>query len=187
MSRRNLAGALVLVVVGLALTGCMPHMTIEQMKEKMPKRPADQLNAFVGQWKSEGEANFAMLDKPVKFTGTEQSEWGGDRWYLVGRGTMTMEHFGETQEMEIWTYDVHDKKFRTAWVDSMGMMETGESTYSEKDKTWYMSAASHGPWGKAYMKGTVRFTDPNTMEWSIEEWEGLMKTMTMKCTSKRVK
>ena len=39
------------------LTACMKHMTIEQMKEKMPKRPAelDALNAFVGNWDFKGQ------------------------------------------------------------------------------------------------------------------------------------
>lgn len=189
MSHRTLGATLALACLGLGLTGCMPHMTVAQMKEQMPKRPAelDRLNDFVGNWKADGEAKFAMLDEPLKVTGTSQIEWAGDRWYIVGRATMTMEHFGDTQALETWTYDMHDKKFRSTWVDSMGMTGTGESTRADKDGTWHMTATSYGPWGKSTMTGSMRFTDPNTMEWSWVECQGLMKIMEMKGTSKRVK
>jgi hypothetical protein len=109
--------------VSLGLTGCMPHMTVAEMKAQMPKRPGelDRLNAFVGKWQMEGEANFAMLDEPVKITGTSESKWEGDKWYVVGRGVMKMADFPETQGMETWTYDIHAKKYRSTFVDSMGM------------------------------------------------------------------
>ncbi len=189
MSRKSAVGALVLAGLGLGLTGCMPHMTIEKMKEQMPKRPAelDRLNAFVGKWQFTGECHLAVLDQPIKSTGTAQYEWAGDRWYLVGRGTSTMEQLGATQMLESWAYDAHDKKYRSTWVDSMGMMGIGESTYSEKDKTWRMTATSYGFMGKSSIKGTLRFPDPDTMEWTMAEHMGLMKTMEMKGTGKRVK
>jgi len=58
--------------VTLGVTGCMPKMTIEQMKQQMPQRPAelDRLDAFVGKWQGEGEAKFAFLDTPLRITGT---------------------------------------------------------------------------------------------------------------------
>jgi len=109
-------------VRGAGPAGCMPHMTVDEMKAQMPKRPAelDRLNAFVGKWKGEGEARFAMLDEPLKVTGTSEAKWEGDKWYLVGRGVMRMADFPETQGMETWCYDLHAKKYRSTFVDSMG-------------------------------------------------------------------
>lgn len=189
MSRKTIVVALVLACAGLGLTGCMPHMTIEQMKAEMPKRPAelDRLDAFVGKWQFDGQVKFAMLDEPLKTSGTAQTEWAGNRWYLVSRGTQKMGTFDETQTLDTWTYDVHDKKYRSTWVNSMGMLATGEGTYNEKDKTWHMTATSYGPWGKSCMKGTLRFPNADTMEWSMEESMGLMKDMEMTGTGKRVK
>jgi hypothetical protein len=167
----------------------MPRMTIEEMKAQMPKRPAelDRLNAFVGKWQSEGEATFAMLDEPLKITGTSECKWEGDKWYLVGRGVMTMADFPETEGMETWMYDVHAKKYRSTYVDSMGMMGMSETTYNEKTDIWTMTATSYGPWGKSVMKGTLHFTNPDTMEWSMTEHMGFTKIMEMKGTGTRVK
>ncbi len=189
MVRRNVVLAVLVGAAALVLSGCMPHMTLEQMKAEMPKRPAelDRLNAFVGKWQMEGEAQFAMLDEPVKITGTSESKWEGDKWYVVGRGVMRMADFPETQGLETWSYDIHAKKYRSTYVDSMGMMGMSEARYDEKTSTWKMTATSHGPWGKSQMKGTLRFLDPDTMDWSMTECMGLMKIMDMKGTGKRVK
>lgn len=189
MSRRSLATLILLGVAVAALSGCMPKMTIEQMKAKMPKRPAelDRLNAFVGKWQGEGTAEFAMLDRPLKTSGTSEMRWAGDKWYLISDGTFTMEEFGEFKGQEAWTYDAHDKKYRSTWVDSMGMIGMGESTYDEKSGVWKFKARSYGAWGQSTMSGTLKFPNPDTMEWEWTEYMGLMKTTYMTGTSKRVK
>ena len=50
-----------------------------------------------------------------------------------------------------------------------------------------MRATSYGPFGKTTAKGTVTFTDPDSMEWNWTEYAmgGLMKTMHFTGTSKR--
>ena len=189
MVRRLVTSAILLMGACTLLTGCMPTMTIDQMKASMPERPAelDRLETFLGEWTHEGEAKFAMLEEPIKTSGTSEAKWGGNRWYTVGHMTFNMEHFGESEGVECWTYDMHSKKYRSTWVDSMGMSGTGVGTFDEKTDTWHMTATSHGPWGKSTMKGQFRFTDPNTMEWTWSERQGLMKVMEMKGTSKRVR
>ncbi len=180
-----------MIVAGacFALGGCMPKMTVEQMKEQMPKRPAEleKLNAFVGTWQSEGKAQFAMLEQPLVVTGRSTAQWAGDSWYLVSNVTFNMEHFGESQGMEIWMYDAHSKKYRSSWVDTMGMIGLGEATCDEKSQTWKMQATSYGPWGKSTMYGTVRFPDADTMEWEWAGYMGFMKTTQMSGSAKRVK
>lgn len=52
MTTRNKLRTATLALACATLTGCMPKMTVEEMKAAMPQRPAelDHLNAFVGQW-----------------------------------------------------------------------------------------------------------------------------------------
>lgn len=187
MSRRNTWSWLVVTFVGMTTTGCMPKMTLEQMKAQMPKRPAalDQLDAFVGKWTFDGETKLAMLDEPLKMTGHAEYAWQGDRWYLVGHNMMKMADFDECKGIEIWTYDTNAKKFRSTWVDSMGMTGMGEATYNEQTRTWHWSGTSYGPWGHSRMKGTMCMKDDNTMTWYMTETQGLTKVMEMTGTAKR--
>ena len=62
MNRKALFCAIVLSVVGTMNLGCMPKMTIAEMKAQMPKRPAelDRLNRFVGKWTGEGTPGFLL-------------------------------------------------------------------------------------------------------------------------------
>ncbi len=173
----------------MILPGCMPKMTIEEMQEMMPKRPIelDKLNAFVGQWEFQGEADMAMLDEPIPSTGTGESKWDDSRWFLVGDSVFKMQGFDDMRAHDTWTYDSHSKKYRSTWVDSMGSTGTGTAKYNEKTNTWTMRATSHGSHGKMKMKGWVKIVDADTMEWCWTEYAmgGLMKTMEMRGTSKR--
>jgi hypothetical protein len=189
MIMRKALSATAVAVVCIGLTGCMPKMTIEQMKADMPVKPAElkMLDAFVGKWQGTGEADFSGLDQMLKTTGESEVTWEGDGWYLVERGTYHMEELGDTQGIGIWTYDTKAKKFRTVWVDTMGGAGHGTARHDKETGTWHMKMTNHTPWGKTTAKGTVKFTDPNTMEWTYKEYAmaGLMKTMEMTGTSKR--
>jgi len=180
------------VLVGgaaVVLAGCMPKMTIEEMKSMLPERPVelDKLNAFAGKWVFEGEAEMAGLDEPLKSSGHNEAHWDGDNWFLVSRGTFKMGDLGEMEGVETWTYDTHDKVYRSTWVDTFGSVGTGTSKYDDKTDTWKFRATSHGPFGKSKMKGKVQFVNADTMEWSMSEYSmcGLMKTMEMNGTSRR--
>ena len=50
MNRRNTTGVMAFTLMALPMIGCMPEMTIEQMREMTPERPAelDRLDAWVG-------------------------------------------------------------------------------------------------------------------------------------------
>ena len=167
--------------------GCMPKMTLEEMKEMMPKRPPelDKLNAFAGQWEHEGEAKMAVLDQPVRVTGTSKGEWEGDGWYLVSRSVFSMEGLMDMEGLEAWTFDTHSKKYRSTYVDTVGTVGTAESWHDEKTNTWHMRATSHGPNGNTRMCGTVEFVDDNTMEWTMVEYAGLTKMVEMSGVGRR--
>ena len=173
----------------MMLMGCMPKMTIEEMKTMMPQRPMelDKLNAFVGRWEFKGEADMAMLDEPIPSTGTGEIKWDDSKWFLVGDSVFKMEGFDDMRGHETWTYDTKSNRYRSTWTDSMGATGTGSSKYNEKTDTWTMKATSHGPHGKMKIKGWVKSIDADTMEWCWSEYAmgGLMKTMEMCGTSKR--
>lgn len=174
----------------ILLTGCMPKMTLEEMKAMTPQRPVelDKLNAFVGEWEFEGEMTFAFLDQPIETSGTNSVHWAGNNWFLISDGIFNMTGFdNDMHGHETWTYDTHAKKYRTTWTDSMGGTGLGEARYDEANNTWHMKARANTPHGKSTMKGHVKFLDPSTIEWSWNEYMmgGLMKVSSMTGTSRR--
>ncbi len=183
-----------LFVLGLAglvtlLAGCMPKMTIEKMKAEMPKRPAelDRLDAFVGNWESEGSVKFAFLDQSLKMTGRSQIVWGPDRWFLIEDDKGEMQELGPYQGHGMWNYDAKARKYRMAMTDTMGMLGIATARFDTKTNTWHMTSTNDTPFGKSTMKATIRFPNPDTQEWSISEYMGLMKIDDMQLTLHRVR
>ena len=189
MIHRTRTGVMLTAFVILGLTGCMPKMDIEAMKEARPKRPAelDKLNTFTGTWKSTSEMTMRGVDEVLKGTGTGTAAWEGDGWYLVERGKYDMGELGKMEGLGVWTWDPKSKKYRTAWFDTLGYIATGTDKYCEKSNSWRMKSKNRTPWGTTYGKGTATIVDDDTVEWSFEErsFLGLIKTMEMKGTSKR--
>ena len=189
MFRRTPVLSLFAAGSAMLLVGCMPKMTLEEMKAMMPQRPAelDRLNDFVGTWDMTGEATMAGLDEVLKTTGVGETKWAGNGWFLVSNAKFEMEGLNTMEAVETWSYDAHSKKYRSTWTDSMGSLGTGSSRYNEKTRTWTMRATSHGAHGKTTAKGTLKMVDKDTMEWTWSEYAmgGLFKVMEMKGTSKR--
>jgi len=190
MTRRVCANVFLTACASIVLTGCMPKMTIEELRQTTPQRPAelDLLNDFVGKWESTGELRFAGLDEVLKSSGTSETKWEGDGWYLVERSTFTMDELGEMQGMATWVYDSGAKVFRNTWVDSMGGLSVGTAEYDEETRTWYMKSTNYTPMGKSKARGKARFVDDDTMEWKYSEHAlgGLVKVMEMTGTAKKV-
>lgn len=189
MNARRTGLAVVALGFAALVTGCMPKMTIEDLKAMKPQRPAelDKLNVFTGKWQATGEAKLSGLDQVLKSSGTSQGQWEGDGWYLVNHNTVHMDELGDMSAIETWTYDVHSDKYRSTWVDSMGSVGTGVAWLDDDTNTWHVKATSHGPMGKSTMKGKARVVDDNTIEWEWAEYTffGLFKTMEMKGTSRK--
>lgn len=187
MIQRNMCYLVLSVAAIVVLTGCMPKLTIEEMKAMMPERPAalDKLDAFVGNWEMEGETRITGLEDALETTGSAETEWAGDGWYIVSRNSFTMGELGEMQGQETWTYDTHSKKYRSTWVDSTGSTGTGEARHDDKTNTWYFHGSTYGPFGKVSWKGQAKVIDEDTWEWTYAEYAGLMKTMEMTGTSRR--
>ena len=137
-----------------------------------PLRPSelDQLNAFVGRWEWEGRGTIADGDQPVGFTGTRESHWEGDGWYLVTHEVGNMEGVGMSRTLIVWWYDARAGKFRTSYVDSMGTSMSGTAEYDQRTATWECRAISRSRAGAASATGHVRFPNPDTMQWDWVEY-----------------
>ena len=98
-----------------------------------------------------------------------------------------MGELGTMTGMETWTYDTNKRVFRSNWVDSMGSIGMGESRRDAKTGIWHIKAFSYTPFGKSSARGTLKFVDDKSMEWTWTEYAmgGLMKTAEMKGTSKK--
>ena len=189
MTKRTRLFFVLVILATPALPGCMPKMTIEQMKAMMPERPAelDKLNRFVGEWESTGEAEFGGLDRVLKNTGTSHIVWGNDGWCLVEHAEFEMEEFGTMKAIGVWSYDPKSKKYRTSWFDTLGSIGQGTITCDESANTWTMKAKSRGAMGTTTGRGTIMFIDKDTMEWSFTEraFFGLFKVGEYTGTSRR--
>ncbi len=189
MPRSKLTYVPLLVLATAVLTGCIPKMTMEQMKEMRPQRPVelDRLNMFAGSWESSSEATMAMLDEVMTSTGSSEAAWECDGWCLVERATLELEGLGKMVMTSIWSWDAKSKKYRSMWAGNDGGTAVGTASYCEETKTWRIKAKGRSSWGKSKAKGTVTFIDDDTMEWTWTEWDslGLMKILDAKGTSKR--
>lgn len=187
MNLRRVCAIGVVAFAPVVLTGCMPKMSMEEMKAMRPERPAElsKLDRFVGTWQGTGEATMAGLEEPMKVSGTSELSWGLDGWSLVELSTYSMGELGEMKGHGFWSYDIPGKRFRTAWTDSMGGFGTGTLKYNAETDTWHIRAKSKSSFGTTTGKGTMKFVDDRTQEWTWKEYAffGLFKVMEMHGTS----
>ena len=190
MTKRRRCGAAMLVLSAIVMTGCMPKMTIEDMKAMKPERPAelDRLNFLEGTWEGTGEGQMAGLDQPLKMTARGTGKWECGGYAMVSRGTMTIEELGDMEYLEVWSYDAKAGKYRTFWVDGMGGSAVGTAKYDAKKDTWTSRATMRTPHGNMRGKGTMTMTGETSMDWTWKETAmmGLMKIGEYHGTTKKV-
>ena len=181
---------LAVMLFPVAMTiGCMPKMDIETIKQSMPQRPAelDQLESLVGRWDTTGEINIAVLEEPLKSTGSGESRWALDKRLIIEDAEFEMDELGKMKMLAIWGWDAKKKKYRTWWFDSMGEVSSGTATYHKPTRTWHMKSWGNKNGHTVLGKGTVKEIDDNTVEWTWNEYGlfGLVKFAEMKGVSKR--
>ena len=189
MTKRMGLCMIAMAVVGLSLTGCMPKMTLEDLKAWEPERPPelDKLNMLAGEWESTGEARIPGIEEVQKGTSKSSATWECDKYYLVERTEHGMEDLDKMKSIGVWTYDPKSKKYLLWWFESTGETGSGTATYCESTKTWKVKAKGRSPWGNSFTEGTMSMVKDDTMEWTFrvrygsifaEPWE-------FKGTSKR--
>ena len=191
MKRGVVAGKAALTCLTLAaLSGCMPKISVEKIREMKPVRAAelDRLNMFLGQWTTTGECESPVLEEKLSGTGVSTNQWECDNWVMAHRMEFEVSGLGESTEIQLWTWDMNAGKFRIWSHNSWGLTWTGSAKFDADAKTWRLKASGKNPMGHdVVMEGTIVMTDPNTMEWTWKEWSAckLMKMGEWKGTSKR--
>jgi len=173
------AAALVLAVVGLALSGgLLTHRLLaaqrspeasaadaaprEEAGAAKPAKPAELkvLDRLTDKWRYEWESKPTERDpKGSKGAGTSTNEWILDGWFQQRKGKSDD---GGHEMLEVWTYDGHTKTYR-AW----GFMAPGanpyEGTGTWDEKTNTLSYKGKGP-GDVTFVSTMRFIDKDNWE-----------------------
>ncbi len=189
MNTRYLATLLLTVGAGWTQIGCVPAMTIDQMKEMKIERPPelDLLGMFAGKWESTGRARMAGLEEDLMVTGTSEGTWHTDRWCLVNEDVFTLGKLGDMKALTVWRWDAKSRVFRSHWTYNDGSTGTGKATFNPLTKTWNYTTKGKGPWCSLKGKGTIKYLDENNVLWEWHEWDGtgLVKIMELKGSSRR--
>lgn len=178
------AGALV------CTTGCIPKMTVEEIRQFQPERPAelDRLDMFLGEWETNGTIEMAMLDEPITTSGRNRAEWTLDRHIVEDHADLDMGPFGRMQGKTLWTYDPAIGKYRMWWFDTLGETSEVVATFDERRDMWRMKARGQKYGRQTSGRGTIRRIDANTLEWTWDEASasGLIRFAKMRGISRRV-
>lgn len=189
MQRRCIGLTMLSAICLSGAVGCVPRLTIDDMKAMKIERPAeiDRLRLFAGKWTSTGTARLAGLEDELVISGTSHGKWHTDRWYLVNEDVFTLGELGDMKALTVWRWDERSRRYRSTWFYNDGSTGTGFARYDEKTKTWHLKTRGRGPWGRLKGKGTITYIDDNTVEWTWREWDGsgLVEIMSFQGVSKR--
>ena len=175
--------------ISLVPLGCIPKMTIEQIREFQPEKPQelDRLNMFLGDWETTGTIKLAMLDEPFATSGRNKAAWSLDGHVLEDVADLDMGPFGRVSGKTLWTWDPAMGKYRMWWFDTLGETSEVVATFNERTQTWRMKAAGQKYGRRTSGRGTIRRIDENTLEWTWNEASasGLITFARMRGTSRR--
>ena len=146
--RRNGSYVMLAIFATVLVAGCMPKMTVTQIKAIQPARPwqLDRLEMLLGRWTTTGEVTMSVLDSVLKTRGTNEASWSMDRRMLIDHAELEMGELGRLTGMSVWTWDPTRKKYRMWWFDSFGETSEANVTYNEATETWHMSGTGQ-EWG----------------------------------------
>ena len=168
------------------LNGCGPSGHDAEMAMKQPERPAelDRLEPWIGRWTGTGEMKM-IGGKVVRTTGNQEYTWDLDRRVMLAKETWNMEGLGPMRGVGIYGYDPVSKKIRSSSYDDWGNVSTALFRYDEKNNMWHMKYNGRGAYGSSSGKGTITMPDRDTINYTFEEYFGLIKVMEATGTSKR--
>lgn len=189
MITRRVVGSVVMFAFIMVAGGCMPKLTMEDLKQMKPQRPVelDKLSDFLGTWESTATMTLTGLDEPLTGKGKETFSWACDGWCLLGQGQYEMGEMGTMHFVGVWTYDAKAKKYRIFMANSNGETETGSARFDAGDNEWEMKSKSRGPWGSMIGEGEMKIVKDGQMEWEFTARDAMwrMKVMEGSGTSMR--
>ena len=160
-----------------AFGGCAQKQ--ENMVMTPPPRPAalDRLDMWVGTWDNVGEMK-ACNGQVMKSHSTHDVKWDLNKTLLIERLSGEMEGMGPLNGIGIYSYDCREKEFNYRYYGEHGDTMHGELDYNEKTGVWTMETKGYDPMMKMTTsgKGTFKFPDNQTIEWTWKEWDGLHLT-----------
>ncbi len=170
--------------------GCIPKMSVEEIREFQPERPAelDRLSMFLGDWETRGTIELAMLDEPIATSGRNHAEWTLDGRAVEDKSELEMGPFGHVKGKTLWAWDAALGKYRMWWFDTLGETSEVVATFNQRTDTWHMKAKGQKYGRHTSGSGTIRRIDENTLEWTWNEASasGLIRFAKMRGTSRRV-
>ena len=121
---------------------------------------------FVGTWVSEAVMKPSPLGPGGKVTGRDSCEMFKGGFHVVCRSEMSG-WMGPMSALGIWTWSAAEKKYLTVGIDSMGSLELGSGTVS--DKTWTLSSETKMAGQVMASRYTLVETSPDayTFKWEM--------------------
>jgi len=177
-------------VVLLSGTGCLqPRMTLDDLKAKLPERPAelDRLDLLVGEWDTQGTIKMIGMDGPIETTGHNVARWSADGWLLIDESTYEMGALGMMSGVSLWSWDDRAKRYHVDWYDSFGERASGYARYDEASRTWHLKTSGRSALCSVANKGTIKVVGDGHLAWTYDQWDawGWLKFSEMRGHSQR--
>ncbi len=177
-------------VVALLETGCLqPRMTLDDLKAKLPARPAelDRLNMLVGEWDTAGTIKMIGMDAAIETTGHNVARWSADGWLLIDESTYDMGALGTMSGVSLWSWDDRAKRYRVDWYDSFGERASGYAYYDEVSHVWHLKTSGRSALCSVANKGTIKVIGDGHLVWTYDQWDawGFLKFSEMRGRSQR--
>jgi len=191
----------ILCGVGL-LAGCSeshpPKMSMEDMNKKPAPAPEmSKLNRFVGNWTGTADLMKPTAEQMKKmmpagseppqthFSGAESYQWTLDGQFLKVDGWHERGKGQRETFSGVTGWDAKGKTYWNGFISDWGGHGHGTMTADADGRTFRFTGEGCDAQGRTMTeKGTVRFVDDNTMDWSFQG-NGPMGQIEMKGTMKR--
>lgn len=185
------------ILLTVAVAGCASRdvvVDVMPMGEMNPEMA--NLEGMIGTW--EGEAQMISIPAAMREMMPDLPEGelppptkgGGTNTWALGGTYLKAEGWHETMPgekehyVEYFTWDPVAKKYRQWWFGSNGDWGEGTMTIDDKGVMYTSFRGVNGEGQPTSGHGTLRFVEPDTMEW---EWSGNMGAgvVEMRGTSRR--
>lgn len=168
-----------------SLAGCA-QKSADMTSMKQPERPAelDRLEPWIGRWEGTGEMKM-IGGQVIKTTGSQEYGWDLDRRVMLARETWGMEGMGPMRGVGFYGYDPIKKAIVSSSFDDWGNVSEGKFKFDPHKNIWHMTYKGHGTMGATTGTGTIVMPDRDTIQWTFEEYFGLIKVMNASGVSKR--
>ena len=156
----------VIVGTGMLLLGATLAWAQAPVEPPKPGPEHKRMEYFVGTWASEAVMKPSIFGPGGKITARDTCEWFSGGFHVVCRSEMTG-WMGPIAALGIWAWSAEEKKYLTVGIDSMGSLELGSGTVS--DKTWTLSSETKMAGQVMASRYTLVETPPDayTFKWEM--------------------